>query len=155
MRALFAVSAAVLVVAVATGSAARPVDAAPSADALVAARKAAFRLNAASFVSIKAAIERGDDVKALAFPAGAIAGWARALPGLFPAGSATPQSEALPTVWSDRAGFESAAAAMATEAAKLSALAKAGDKAGVAAQFAVLGGTCAACHKNFRAEEKH
>lgn len=155
MRVLFALSAAALVLGIATNSMARPAEATPSADALVAARQAAFRLNLASFLTIKAAIARGDDVKTLALPSGAIAGWGRALPGLFPAGSTTPKSEALPIVWSDRAGFEAAAATMATEAAKLNALAKAGDSAGFAAQYAVLGGTCAACHTKYKAEEKH
>lgn len=155
MRALFALFAAALVLGITTSSMARPVDATPGAEAVVAGRQAAFRLNLASFLAIKAAIARGDDVKTLALPSGAIAGWARALPGLFPVGSTTSKSEALPTIWSDRPGFEAAAADMATAAAKLNALAKAGDSAGFAAQYAVLGGTCAACHTKYRAEEKH
>lgn len=154
MRVLFALSAAALVLGVAGSGLAAPAETTASAEALVAARQAAFRLNLGNFLAMKAAIARGDDVKTLALPSGAIAGWARALPGLFPAGSTTPKSAALSTIWSDRAGFEAAAAAMATEAAKLNALAKAGDTAGVAAQYTVLGGTCAACHNKYKAEEK-
>ncbi|MBY0519185.1 MAG: cytochrome c [Sphingomonas sp.] len=155
MRILFALSAAALAIGIASTGIARPAETAPDASALVAGRQAAFRLNLASFFAIKAAIARGDDVKTLALPSGAIAGWGRALPGLFPAGSMTPTSKALPTVWSDRAGFEAAAADMAAAATKLNDLAKAGDAPGFAAQYAVLGGTCNACHKKYRAEDKH
>lgn len=122
---------------------------------VVGARQAAFKLSAATFLGIKAGIARGDDVKTMAFPAGALAGWAKSIPAMFPPASTTPASEALPTVWSDRPGFEAAAANMATAATKLTDLAKAGDTAGFAAQFGELGKTCGACHTKYRkAEEK-
>lgn len=136
------------------GMAGAPKAAAPTAAELVAARQAGFKLMAADFVGLKAAIARGDDVKTLAFPAGAIAAWGKALPALFPAGATTPESKALPSVWSDRAGFEAAAAKLATEAGKLAELAKAGDSAGFAAQFQAVGGACKGCHDKYRAEEK-
>ncbi len=145
-------AATVLVAGVAGAQQATP--AAPSAAELVAARQAGFRLMGANFGQLRGAVARGDDVKPLGGPARAIAGWARAMPALFPAGATTPQSEALPTVWSDRAGFETAAADLAREAMKLSDLAKAGDAPGFAAQLQVVGGTCGACHKKFKQEEK-
>lgn len=153
-RSVLAVGAAALAIGVTATGVARPAAEAPSAEALVAARQAAFRLNLASFLAVKAAIARGDDVKTLALPAGAMAGWAQAMPGLFPAGATTPQSKALPTVWSDRQGFEAAAANMAMAAAKLNELARAGDATGFQAQYAVLGGTCAACHDKYRQPEQ-
>jgi len=145
--------AAALVTAASMAVAQTPAKA-PSAAELVAARQAGFKLMAASYVGLKAAIARGDDVKSLAFPAGTIAGWGKALPGLFPAGSTTTESKALPSVWSDRAGFEAAAARLATEAGKLAELAKAGDAAGFQAQYQALGGACKACHDKYRAEDK-
>lgn len=154
LHAAIALTGAGVLFGIGTNVAARPPEATPSAEALVAARQAGFRLNLASFQAMKAAIARGDDVKTLALPAGAIGGWARAMPGLFPAGSATPLSKALPTIWSDRAGFDAAAADMATAAAKLADAAKAGDAAAFSAQYAVLGSTCGACHKKYRAEDK-
>ncbi|MBY0520225.1 MAG: cytochrome c [Sphingomonas sp.] len=122
---------------------------------VVGARQAAFKLSAAAFLGIKAGIARGDDVKTMAFPASALAGWAKSIPAMFPPASTTPASEALPTVWSDRPGFEAAAANMAAAATKLTELAKAGDTAGFAAQFGEVGKTCGACHTKYRkAEEK-
>lgn len=123
---------------------------------VVQARQAGFRLTVAAFLGIKGAIARGDDVKTLALPAGAIAGWGKAIPAMFPSGTAAPDSKALPTVWSDRAGFEAAAANMAAAAAKLAELAKAGDKPGFEAQYAVLGKACNDCHTKYRKpDEKH
>lgn len=153
-HAAIALTGAAMLFAIGGTVAARPLETGPSADALVAARQAGFRLNFVSFAAMKAAIARGDDVKTLALPAGAIGSWARAMPALFPAGSATPQSKALPTIWSDRAGFDAAAADMAAAAAKLAEAAKAGDAAAFSAQYAVLGSTCGACHKKYRAEDK-
>ncbi|MDQ2879503.1 MAG: cytochrome c [Pseudomonadota bacterium] len=130
------------------GATARPQD-----DA-VATRQAAFRMSGAVFGSMKAAIHRGDDVKTLAFAAKALASWAHALPGVFPAGSGGAGSDALPAVWSDRAGFEKDAAQYAAEADRLSVLAAAGDTAGFAAQLTVVGGTCGACHAAYKAADK-
>lgn len=124
------------------------------ADQLIAARQAAFKLSGATFGSIKAGIDANGDVTKLAFLAKALADWAHAMPGLFPAGSDGGASTALPTVWSDRAGFEKSAAAYEAEARKLGDLAKAGDGPGVAAQWAVVRGTCKACHDTYRQPEK-
>lgn len=70
---------------------------------------------------------------------------------MFPAGS-TQDSKALPTVWSDWAGFQ--AASKASEAAydKLATAAGSGDQAALAAAFADTGKTCGACHQKFQAK---
>lgn len=122
--------------------------------AVVQARQAGFRLTVASFLNLKAAIARGDDVKTLVLPASAIAGWGKAIPAMFPPHSDTPESGALPTAWSDRAGFEAAAAKMSAAAAQLAELGKAGDTAGFATQFGELGKTCGACHTSYRKPEE-
>ncbi len=141
--------------ATAPASRALPAAADPNAE-LIAGRKAAFLMSGALFGQIKAGVDRGDDPKTLGFAARALSRWASALPGMFPAGSGGAPSEALPAVWSDRAGFEAKAADYAAAATKLADLARAGDKPGFAAQFAVVGGTCKACHDVYRkAEDKH
>ncbi|MES2989569.1 MAG: cytochrome c [Pseudomonadota bacterium] len=121
-----------------------------SKDQVIAGRKAAFLMSAGLFNSMKGAIDRGDDVKTQAFAARGLARWAAALPGMFPAGSTSEASEALSVIWSDRAGFEARAAAYAEAAGKLGDLAKAGDKDGFAAQWAVVRGTCSGCHDTYR-----
>jgi cytochrome c556 len=129
-------------------------DAAPTRDQVIAARQAAFDMSGASVGGIKAALAQGADVKTLGFAAGGVAKWARALPGLFPAGSGGAPSRALPTVWSDRAGFEKAAADYASAAGAMAAAAKAGDKDAFAAAFAQTGQSCDACHKAYREPDK-
>jgi cytochrome c556 len=150
-------AALLLGTAVASASGGKPVAAPAPADAsgAIAGRQAAFRLSGALFGSIKGAIDRGDDVKTQAFAARAIAGWAKAIPGMFPAGSDIAPSGAAPTVWTDRAGFEAKAADYAAAAGKLADLAKAGDKAGFATQYAEVGKTCGACHSTYRKQEEH
>ena len=118
-------------------------------DALVPARQAAFRLSGATFGNMKAAIDRGDDVKTLIFPAKSLAAWAHNLPAMFPAGSDGVPTKALPNVWSDRPGFIKAAATYAEAADKLAALVAAGDKPGVAAQWTATRATCKACHDTY------
>jgi len=125
-----------------------------SAADIIAGRQAAYRLSGAVMGQMKAAIDRGDDVKGQAFSARALAGWAKALPGMFPSGSGVAPSHALPLVWSDRADFEAKAATYAAEAGKLADLAKAGDKAGFAAQWAVVRDACSACHDKFKAPDE-
>jgi cytochrome c556 len=127
-----------------------PVDPA----AVIAGRKAAFLLSAANFGAMKGAIDRGDDVTTQAFAARALARWAKTIPAMFPAGSDGAPSEALPAVWTDRAGFAAKATAYAEAADKLATLAKAGDKPGFAAQWGEVRGTCGGCHDGYRKEDK-
>ena len=70
---------------------------------------------------------------------------------MFPAGS-TQDSKALPTVWSDWAGFQAASKASDAAYDKLAAAAGSGDQAALAAAFADTGKTCGACHDKFRAK---
>ncbi|CAN5625189.1 hypothetical protein BH10PSE14_BH10PSE14_21980 [soil metagenome] len=127
----------------------------PAGDALIPARQAAFRLSGAVFGGMKPAIDRGDDVKTLVPASKALAGWARALPGLFPDGSDGAATKALPNVWSDKAGFAKAAAAYADAADKLATLAAAGDQPGFAAQWGVVRQSCKACHDTYHAPTPH
>jgi cytochrome c556 len=136
--------------AIAATAAATPSPA--GADA-IAVRKAAFKMSAVAFGTVKGAFERGADVKTLGFATSSIAGWAHTLPVAFPKGSEGAPSEALPNVWSDRAGFAKAAAAYATAADKLVAASKAGDKDGFAAALTETGAACGACHKVYKKPE--
>jgi cytochrome c556 len=122
---------------------------------MIAGRQATFRLSGAVMGSMKAAIDRGDDVAGQTFAANTLANWARVMPGMFPAGSGVAPSKALATIWSDRPGFEKAAADYQSAAAKLAGLAKAGDKPGFAAQWTELRKTCGACHDHYRQPDTH
>lgn len=71
---------------------------------------------------------------------------------LFPAGSDQGDTKALPTVWSDRAGFEAASKATEDAALRLAQVAGTGDASAVSAAFGDLAKTCGACHDKFRAK---
>ena len=117
---------------------------------IVAARQASYLLSGGSFAAMKAAADAGADVKQLVFPSRTLARWARTLPSLFPAGTNLPNSKALPTVWSDRAGFEARAAAYAEAARLMVEAAQTGDRAAFLARWAEARTTCAACHDTYR-----
>lgn len=117
---------------------------------IVKGRQAGMRMSGAIMGSIKGAIDRGDDVKTLTFPAKSLAGWAASLPGMFPEGSNVAPTEASPTVWSDAAGFAAKASAYQAAATKLADAAAAGDKPGVAAAFAEVRASCGDCHSAYK-----
>ena len=76
------------------------------------------------------------------------------IPSLFPADADNTGSDALPAVWSDRAGFEKAAAHMTELADQLGETAKGGDVKATTAAFAALGRQgCGGCHSNYRKPE--
>ena len=122
------------------------------ARSIVEARRAAYMMSGANMAAMKRAIDAGEDVRPLTFAARSLAGWALALPGMFPKGSDVAPSVALPAVWSDRAGFEAKAADYAAAADRLAKLAAANDKQGFAEQWAVVRKSCADCHAGYKKE---
>jgi cytochrome c556 len=75
-----------------------------------------------------------------------------ALVKLFPAGSDKGDTKALPTVWTDWAGFEAANKNAEAAIDKLAAAAGSGDMAALQAAFTDTGKACGACHEKFRAK---
>lgn len=69
---------------------------------------------------------------------------------MFPAGSDKGETKALPTVWSDWAGFQAASKASDMAYDKLAVAAGSGDMAALTAAFGDTGKTCGACHDKFR-----
>ena len=155
---MIAAALAVGLAGLARADAPAPASAAPQAMAapdVVSARQAAFSLSNLVFGAMRPVIDTGGDVKPLTRNARVLARWARAMPALFPAGSNMGRTTANAAVWSDRPGFEAAAARYAEAASKLAQLADANDKAGFAAQYKMVGDACGACHKAYRLPEPH
>ncbi len=69
---------------------------------------------------------------------------------MFPAGSDKGETKALPTIWSDSAGFKAAGAASIAAYDKLAVAAGSGDMAALTAAFGDAGKTCGACHDKYR-----
>jgi cytochrome c556 len=119
---------------------------------IIVTRQAGFDLQQGAFDAIRAALAaKAPDIKPYASAAGGIESWAKQIPLAFPKGSETGHdTKAKPEIWSDSAGFAKDANDLATAAAKLEELAKAGDSAGVADQVKLVGAACGACHRTYR-----
>jgi cytochrome c556 len=101
--------------------------------------------------AIKAVSDARGDPRPLVARVDEMIAFYRGLPALFPEGSGSGDTRALPAIWSDRAGFERANANMLTQLEALRAAAAAGDPAALTAAFGQTGQTCGACHRPYRA----
>ena len=121
---------------------------------LVAIRQAGYALQGANLGDIARAVQAGvTDVKPFKDNAEAIRDWSKVIPALFPKGTETQNdTKALPKVWSDRAGFEKAAAALTAAAETLVKAADANDAAAFVEAFKATADACKGCHKPYRAK---
>lgn len=121
---------------------------------IIEARQAAMMLSGVAMGSIRTAIDAGQPPASQRFATRALARWAHAVPGAFPAGSdsgaAGVVTNARPEIWSDRAGFETKAAEYTAAADRLAELAAGDDAAAFAAQLAVVRASCQSCHDGYK-----
>jgi cytochrome c556 len=108
---------------------------------------------AATMRSIKGVIDSKGDAKTVVASAAKLKTLEAAFEKMFPAGS-DKDSKALPTVWSDSAGFMAASKNADAAYDKLAVAAGSGDLAAVGAAFADIGKACGACHEKYRAKPK-
>lgn len=142
----FAITVGVSGLAVAQGVSLKPDD-------IIAGRQAGFDLQNGVAAAMKGVVDGGGEVKPLAAGAKGLIAWGKVIPAMFPDGTQTGHNtKAKAEVWSDRAGFEKAAANFVAAAEKLVPLAEAGDKDGFKTQFAAVGQACGGCHRPYRAQ---
>jgi cytochrome c556 len=70
----------------------------------------------------------------------------------FVEGSGTGDTKAKPEIWTDNAKFKTAYETMQGEMTKFAAVAKGGNIDAIKAAAGAVGGSCKACHDNFRKE---
>jgi cytochrome c556 len=152
-----AMGAAALCALAVLGSALAETPVAPATltpEQVIAARQAAYDNSAVTFSMLRAAVKDGTDVKRAAYPADALAKWAKVLPTLFPRGTSATEFPALthakPEIWSDRAGFDKAAADYLAAASKAAEYAHAGDTDNFKAQVDGIKKACDSCHQNYK-----
>lgn len=117
---------------------------------VIAQRREGLRGMARQMEAIKAVTDARGDTRPLVERVDAMVTFYRGLPAMFPAGSGTGDTRALPTIWSDRAGFEQAATNMVTQLGALRSAAASGDVAATTAAFNQTGAACGACHRPYR-----
>ncbi len=159
-RMAVAASAAALVVAVGLVAGIDRTEAAADAKTVIEARQKAMKDLGGHMKAINEFVEKGEgDAANVAEHAKAIAETAKIIPEVFPAGTSLSDNHgvktaAKPDIWSDRAGFEAAAANLGEKAGALAKAAEGGDKQMIAASFAELGKDgCGGCHSKFRQKQ--
>jgi len=146
---ILAAALAALAGASIAASAASPAD-------TVATRQANFKKMGGAMKVLKEELAGGADKAKMLDAARTIAATARLQKALFPAGTgpgAGVKTDALPAVWTQRPVFDAAAAKLVGEADRLAAVAGSGNTPVVLAQFKVVGGACAECHRQFREDK--
>lgn len=128
------------------------VPSAPRPEEIVLARQSAMNMSGALRGYMKLAIQGGAEAKKAVYPADGLAKWAKALPAMFPRGTGPDalKTAAKAEVWTDRAGFNQAAADYIAATMRLSQLAHANDADGFRAQLDVVGKSCTACHDKYQ-----
>ncbi len=124
------------------------------ADDIVAMRKAMMDLQQGVLGAMKAGVAQKVDVKPFTDGAKGLVSSAKVIAVMFPVGTEKAnETKALPAIWSDKADFAAKGKALGDAAEKLATLADAGDTAGFATQFAEVGKTCGACHRQYKAKD--
>jgi len=120
----------------------------------IAARQASLDMSSITFRSMGDAMKAGREAKSQGYPAASLAKWAKALPRMFPPGTGrgetSADTQALPVIWRDRAGFDAAAANYAAATAQLASLAAANDTEGFTKQLDEVNQACSRCHARYK-----
>ena len=117
---------------------------------VISQRREGLRGMGRSMEAIKAVSDARGDTRQLVGRIDEMITFYQGLPALFPAGSGTGETRALPAIWSDRAGFEAANGATVAALQTLRTAAAAGDNAALTAAFNATGATCGGCHRPYR-----
>jgi cytochrome c556 len=117
---------------------------------VIIARQEGLKGVARQMESIKAVVDQRGDPRATGATIGEMIRFFEDFTARFPAGSGTGATRALPSIWTDRAGFDAATGNMVTQLRALQMAANAGDQAAFGAAFQQTGATCGACHRPYR-----
>jgi cytochrome c556 len=119
---------------------------------VIAERRAGLKRMGGHMEAIKPVVEAKGDVRALEPRIDDMIAWYRAMPALFPPGTGTGDTKALPAIWTDFGKFQELNTALLGQLATLKTTAGAGDTAAFAAAYAETGPKfCGTCHRPFRA----
>lgn len=118
-----------------------------------ATRQASFKKMGSATKVIKDQLASGSPAKPVILAAAqTIAATAKQQGALFPAGSGA-GTDALPAIWTQKPVFDAQMAKLVAESGKLVTVINGGNTNAITAQFKAVGGTCAGCHKQFRADD--
>jgi cytochrome c556 len=117
---------------------------------VIAARRDGLKGIARQMEGIKAVVDQRGDPRTTSTGIGDMISFFEGFPARFPAGSGSGDTRALPAIWTDRPGFETANTNMVAQLRALQAAANTGDQTAFGAAFQQTGATCGACHRPYR-----
>ena len=119
---------------------------------VIAERRAGLKRMGGHMEAMKPVVEAKGDVKALEPRIDDMIAWFGGLPTLFPAGSGTGDTKALPALWERFDEFKANDAKLVDKLKTMKVAAAAGDAEGFGASYKALGPEyCGTCHRPFRA----
>jgi cytochrome c556 len=116
-------------------------------------RQANRKQTGAAMRAIKGVIDSNGDTKVVVQQAAKLKELEAAFDKMFPPGSDKGDTKALPTVWSDMAGFRAASKAADAAYDKLAVAGGSGNMAAIKAAFENTAKACGACHQKYRAKQ--
>ncbi|WPB84198.1 c-type cytochrome [Sediminicoccus rosea] len=127
----------------------------PSPAAIVTERREGFKAAGDNMTAIAAVARAGGDPRGTVERIAAVQAWFATAGTRFPAGTqqGAPgiDTRALPAIWTDRATFDTAMAAMGPRLTALREAAASGNVANFQAAVQATGAACGDCHRPFRA----
>ena len=129
---------------------AQEASAPPTPEQIVGARQSKMGQGGAALAALKQGADAHADLTALVPRVEALIQWSDELPTMFPEGSNLPVSDAKAAVWTDRAGFDAAAARFQAAARTLAEPAAANDHEAFLARWAEVRATCGGCHDGYK-----
>jgi cytochrome c556 len=103
--------------------------------------------------ALKAVVDTSGPAASVVAPSRKIVELEGSFEKMFPPGSDKGDTKALPVVWTDMKGFETASHNLTTQATKMAELGAAGKSADeIKAQFGEMGKACGGCHNTYRAK---
>ncbi|MBS0224558.1 MAG: cytochrome c [Proteobacteria bacterium] len=145
---------AVVVAALASGAMVADMTMALAQTDIVKERQENRKQTGAAMRAIKGVIDSKGDPKIVVQQAAKMKELEAAFVKMFPPGS-DKNTKALPTVWSDSAGFQAASKEADAAYDKLAVAGGSGNFAEITAAFQATGKACGACHQKFRAKENN
>ncbi|TCZ65930.1 c-type cytochrome [Roseicella aquatilis] len=119
---------------------------------VIAERRAGLKRMGGHMEAMKAVVDSRGDVKPLEARVDDMIAWFTRMPALFPAGSGTGDTKALPAIWQDFSKFEEADRTLLGHLRVMKTAAAAGDTAAFATAYQATGPQyCGNCHRPFRA----
>jgi cytochrome c556 len=118
---------------------------------VIAQRRAGLKRMGEYMTQMKAVADAGDEGRQFTAKIDEMIGFYHGLPALFPAGTESGDTKALPTVWSDNAGFVARGDELVTKLQVLRTSAASGSGADFQAAWRAVGPACGACHRTYRA----